>query len=119
MKVNKKNIVFIIVAAALVGVAVVVPSIKMSGHRQAVETGEKRDTVFLNRVIDNEMSQFPSLKKMDAKIERYMQYWHLHGAQLAVMRNDSLLFCKGYGIADDSFCHWERLHLTRGSKPWK
>ncbi len=107
MKVNKKNIVFIIVAAALVGVAVVVPSIKMSGHRQAVETGEERDTVFLNRVIDNEMSQFSSLKKMDAKIERYMQYWHLHGAQLAVMRNDSLLFCKGYGIADDSFCHCE------------
>ena len=61
MKVNKKNIVFIIVAAALVGVAVVVPSIKMRGHRQAVETRDERDTVFLNKVIDNKMSQSSAL----------------------------------------------------------
>ena len=99
----KKNIVYIIVAAVLVGAAVLVPSLKMKGQRQSVEE-ERQDTVFLNRVLANGMSDVRALEKMDAKIERYMQYWHIHGAQLAVMRGDSLLYCKGYGIADELGC---------------
>ncbi len=69
---------------------------------QTVVTAEREDTVFLNRVLTNGMSELPELEKMDKAVERYMQYWHIHGAQLAVMRHDSLLFCKGYGIADDN-----------------
>lgn len=88
----------------LVAAAVVVPSVRMNGHRQAAVEEERKDTVFLNKVLTNGMSDVRALEKMDAKIERYMQYWHIHGAQLAVMRGDSLLYCKGYGIADDSLC---------------
>ncbi len=59
--------------------------------------------IHLNEVLTNEMSRVKALEKMDAKVERYMQYWHVRGAQLAVTRGDSLLFCKGYGIADDGY----------------
>ncbi len=69
---------------------------------QTAVTAERKDTVSLNRVLTNGMSERPELEKMDKAVERYMQYWHIHGAQLAVMRHDSLLFCKGYGIADDN-----------------
>lgn len=100
----KKNIVFIIVAAVLVAAAVLVPSFRVNGHRQNAVEEERKDTVYLNKVLTNGMSDVRALEKMDAKIERYMQYWHIHGAQLAVMRGDSLLYCKGYGIADDSLC---------------
>lgn len=100
----RKNIIFIIAAVVLVAAAVVVPSVRMNGHRQAAVEEERKDTVFLNKVLTNGMSDVRALEKMDAKIERYMQYWHIHGAQLAVMRGDSLLYCKGYGIADDSLC---------------
>ena len=89
----------------LAAVAVVVPSAKLRGHHQETPAAEQpTDTVHLNKVLTNEMSGGPqessALKKMDARVERYMQYWHLRGAQLAVMRGDSLLWCKGYGIAD-------------------
>ena len=37
---------------------------------------------------------------MDRKIERFMARWNIKGLSLAVTRNDSLLYAKGYGWAD-------------------
>jgi CubicO group peptidase (beta-lactamase class C family) len=37
---------------------------------------------------------------MDKKIRNYMRQWQIKGASLAIMRNDSLLYAKGYGWAD-------------------
>lgn len=54
----------------------------------------------LNKILDNSMSDSPQLKNMEKKIRNYMDYWHIRGAQIAIVRNDSLLYCKGFGIAD-------------------
>lgn len=56
--------------------------------------------VRLNEVIANDTADIPGLRGMDTAIERYMAYWRLRGVSLSIMRNDSLLFCKGYGWAD-------------------
>ncbi|MGM9739909.1 MAG: serine hydrolase domain-containing protein [Candidatus Cryptobacteroides sp.] len=56
--------------------------------------------VHLNEVISNDTTALPGLSGMDAAIEKYMAYWRLRGVSLSIMRNDSLLFCKGYGWAD-------------------
>ena len=100
-----KNIIFGVIVAAAVVAAVAIPATRLhgTGQKQAV-TEEAEDTVFLNKALTNGMSDVAELERMDRKVERYMQYWHIHGAQLAVMRGDSLLYCKGYGIADDSLC---------------
>ena len=42
----------------------------------------------------------PELVGLDKKVEKYMSQWSMKGASLAVMRNDSLLYAKGYGWAD-------------------
>lgn len=102
---KRKKIIYVAVAAVLAVAAVVMASAELRGHRQEPSATEVAvDTVHLNKVLTNAMSGGPeesaALRKMDARVERYMQYWHLRGAQLAVMRNDSLLWCKGYGIAD-------------------
>lgn len=58
------------------------------------------DPVCLNEVLDNSLSDVDALKAMDRKIGLYLQKWDIRGASLAIMRNDSLVYAKGYGWAD-------------------
>lgn len=50
--------------------------------------------------LTNELSDAPGLDKMDRRIERFIGKWNIKGLSLAVTRNDSLLYAKGYGMAD-------------------
>ncbi|MDE7160826.1 MAG: beta-lactamase family protein [Muribaculaceae bacterium] len=50
--------------------------------------------------LTNAASQSAALRGMDASIERFMGQWSIKGMSLAVMRGDSLLWAKGYGMAD-------------------
>lgn len=50
--------------------------------------------------LTNELSDTPGLDRMDKEIERFMGRWNIRGLSLAVTRNDSLLYAKGYGMAD-------------------
>ena len=50
--------------------------------------------------LTNERSDWPELAKMDREIERFIGKWNIKGMSLAVTRNDSLLYAKGYGWAD-------------------
>ncbi|MBR4001189.1 MAG: beta-lactamase family protein [Bacteroidales bacterium] len=34
-------------------------------------------------------------------MEEFLRHWNIHGASLAIMRNDSLVYAKGYGQADN------------------
>ena len=58
------------------------------------------ERVYLNQVLHNDSSDFDQLKGLDKKVEAYMRRWELKGASLAITRNDSLLYAKGYGWAD-------------------
>lgn len=51
--------------------------------------------------LTNDMSDHEPLKRMDIDIERFMARWSIKGMSLAVTRNDSLLYAKGYGWADE------------------
>lgn len=59
------------------------------------------DTVRLNKVIRNSLSDSLGLEKMEAKIKNYMAQWGLKGVNVTMMRNDSLLYSKGFGWADE------------------
>jgi len=61
----------------------------------------ERPPVRLNETLTNEMSAIPELEPMDVAIDSFRRYWNLKGLNFAVMRNDSLLYAKGYGWADD------------------
>lgn len=53
----------------------------------------------LNKVITNDLSRLPAL---DAVVDSFRQAWGLKGVSLAVMRKDSLLYARGYGMADSA-----------------
>ena len=54
----------------------------------------------LNHSIVNGMSDIPALRPMDHAIDSFMNFWSLHGTSLAIVRHDSLVYAKGYGMAD-------------------
>ncbi|MDE5976175.1 MAG: beta-lactamase family protein, partial [Muribaculaceae bacterium] len=60
----------------------------------------RKGGVVWSDTLSNHSSAYTPLQKMDAEIQRFMQKWEVKGMSLAVMRNDSLLYAKGYGYAD-------------------
>ena len=54
----------------------------------------------LNSSIDNSDSDIRELRPLDERIDSFMQRWSIRGAALAITRNDSLVYAKGYGWAD-------------------
>ena len=58
--------------------------------------------IYLNDTLSNRMSEIEGLEGLDRKVRTYMQQWNLKGASLAIMRNDSLLYAKGYGWAEEA-----------------
>ncbi len=83
-------------AAAAAGAVLLLSSSGSDGESDV----PSRTAVRLNEVLTNEMSSQEELSGMNARIQTYMRTWNLRGVSLAVMRDDSLLYAKGYGWAD-------------------
>lgn len=56
--------------------------------------------IILNETLTNQISSIDDLSRMDRDIRRYLSKWCINGASLSIMRNDSLVYSKGYGWAD-------------------
>lgn len=54
----------------------------------------------INQVINNEISELPETKKFDKIVENFMRAWDLKGVSFALMKDDKLIYSKGYGFAD-------------------
>ena len=57
--------------------------------------------VYLNEKLTNEMSEIEGLEGIDKKVNAFLRKWQIRGASLSIMRNDSLVYSKGYGWADE------------------
>ncbi len=88
-------------AAGLTAVLIVVIAGKSAFGKRVDKEAEMHPVpVNLNETLTNEMSDTSSLAGFDKMVKNYLTYWGIHGASISVMRNDSLLFAKGYGEAD-------------------
>jgi CubicO group peptidase (beta-lactamase class C family) len=94
MKTKKLIISFLAIADLVTAIAFI--------FRDKGREVQKNDQFRLNDTLTNKMSDIPELEKMDARILRFMNRWQIKGASLAVTRNDSLLYAKGYGWADEA-----------------
>ena len=97
---SRKLIITSIAAAA--GICVLTFATASSHDKGIYTVGQdgKEKILSLNDTLTNEMSDIPALAKMDRLIENYRRRWDLQGVSVAVMRNDSLVYAKGYGWAD-------------------
>ena len=70
--------------------------------------------VMLNQILHNDSSSFDELQGLDRKVKSYMRKWAIKGASLAITRNDSLLYAKGYGWADEELgVEMQPYHILR------
>ena len=84
----------IAIAAALVAAVTVL----VAAHRP--KPAPPPVNAILNETLTNAMSDNDSLRGIDKEVQEFMKYWRIQGISLSVMRNDSLMFSKGYGWAD-------------------
>ena len=100
LKKGKKKV-FLIGTKTVLLMAMII-TICTSGSKEVESVPETKEELFyLNKYVKNSDSEIEELEKMDKKIAKYMSYWHIKGASLAIIRNDSLVFAKGYGWADE------------------
>lgn len=81
--------------------AAIIITIIGKSEKTEVANAENTDFLHLNELITNEDSDIDELKALDRRIEKYMAKWWIKGASLAITRNDSLVYAKGYGWADE------------------
>lgn len=53
-----------------------------------------------NQVTNNTDSELPETQRFDRTIEQFMKKWEIKGASFALMKDNRLIYCKGYGFAD-------------------
>ena len=86
-------------------IRLLLPLLLLAGAGSALLLGGKEESrpvmkSHLNKSITNELSEIPELRRLDHSLDSFINFWSLHGASLAIMRNDSLVYAKGYGKAD-------------------
>lgn len=98
----KKKRVFILALAICILAYLGISQITSCKFSKYANDEEKKEIphIHLNDTLTNDMSDAPGLEEMEKKIKRYLERWEINGAQLAVSRNDSLLYAKGFGWAD-------------------
>ncbi len=75
---------------------------KNIGDTTVVESLVEKRLISINELISNDLSSSDfTQEKLDADIEKIMARWELKGGSFALMRNDSLIYAKGYGVADE------------------
>jgi len=55
----------------------------------------------LNTKLTNEMSDSLGLERFERDVNNFMTRWSIRGLSLAITRNDSLVYAKGFGWADE------------------
>lgn len=99
---KKRLVTGIFLCAAAIALAGVVTA---SRHREPAPddtaSAVNPSLVRLNDTLTNVMSEIDTLDGMDKDIRDFLRQWEIKGASLAIMRNDSLVFAKGYGWADE------------------
>jgi len=106
-----KKKILISASAVLAAIAVTLATASRRSLPESPTEDAVPDTVRLNEILTNDMSCMPGLERLDAEIGKYLKQWEIKGASLSIMRNDSLVYSKGYGWADKE----ENLEMTPGN----
>lgn len=96
----KKGTGIILLFALICTVVVFTAAYVRQGKEEKEKVAKAEAGVHWEDKLTNEMSDYGPLGKMDREIERFIGKWSIRGLSLAVTRNDSLIYAKGYGMAD-------------------
>ena len=63
-------------------------------------SSDQVNQIAINHQLSDTLSDIPETEKMDRQIEQFMKQWQINGASLAIMKDEKLIYAKGYGWAD-------------------
>ncbi|MDE7109818.1 MAG: beta-lactamase family protein [Muribaculaceae bacterium] len=100
----RKSTLYLIAFSVVVFIAIHLAAIFLGGE-EPTETSEahvvpRKGGPVWSDTLSNHSSEYAPLASMDSEISRFMQKWEMKGLSLAIVRNDSLIYAKGYGYAD-------------------
>lgn len=102
IEVKRKNIkdstIYIIVFCVVAFAAICIFRPREKGEEKKTAIATVGDTWI--DTLTNKSSDFEPLFPMENEIERFMSKWDIKGMSIAVSRNDSLIYTKGFGWAD-------------------
>ena len=107
------RIIIPLVAVLSIGSAAFLLGMKFPG-RSIEDSVDNRIPVELNATLTNALSDTLTLKPIDRNVKEFMDYWKIRGLSLSIIKNDSLVFSKGYGWADkEKKVKMEPYHILR------
>lgn len=96
----KKNTVIIAGFAVLVFIMIHVIASRPAKDDANSTPIADHEGIIWSDTLSNNSSELASTKKMDSEVRQFMARWDIKGMSLAVTKNDSLRYAKGYGWAD-------------------
>lgn len=96
---RRKRIAFLIACLAIIGFGGM-RCVRQCDSPEDEEVKREETLPHINDSLTNAQSSFAGAEEMDKSIEKFLKRWEIKGAQLAVSRNDSLVYAKGYGWAE-------------------
>lgn len=100
MQVKKKTLAIILSAILLAGCIMLI-STSLKGSKNDTETEEEEQLPTpINHLLSNQLSDIDETRKLDRQIEQFLAKWEIKGASFAVMKDEKLIYAKGYGWAD-------------------
>ena len=93
----------LVITGTIAAAAIIIATASSIIYRRSIPKADelKDPGVHLNVTLDNSASDLPELAGLDRKMNAYLRRWQIKGASLAITRNDSLVYAKGYGWADE------------------
>ena len=93
----------LVITRTIAAAAIIIATASSIIYRRSIPKADelKDPGVHLNVTLDNSASDLPELAGLDRKMNAYLRRWQIKGASLAITRNDSLVYAKGYGWADE------------------
>lgn len=62
----------------------------------------KREDVYPNVIpLRNSLSEYPEMEAFDKSINNFLKKWQIKGASIALVKDEKLVYAKGYGFADE------------------
>lgn len=82
------------------GVIFLTRSCREGDNTTTVGTTKEKVIYSLNDSLYNRYSESKATRKMEQYIERWMARYNIRGASLAIMKDEKLIYCRGFGWAN-------------------
>lgn len=96
----KKHTLIIITFAVLAFIVIHIIALRHDSSSTLPLSTAAHKGIVWSDTLSNKSSEIAATGKMDSEIEQFMARWDIKGMSMAVTKNDSLLYAKGYGWAD-------------------